>query len=390
MAADGYVTIHRTTDVAQGELLAEMLRREGIDARFHQARTTMIGVPTSMIEMTVDVPATSEARAKELIGDLEYAGAAEALESGGAAEDDEPLDAGAGGGAARARPVSTRRPLFAAAFAFFFPGGAHLYARRAWTALVLAAGVAGCLAVAIASGKVLVLEIAFAILAAIVVCDAIGGVRAARAEARGERRSRARQIGRGLVLLAVAIVVGGGARLGTAAPRLWRTWQLSKFKVTCTAGQIAIENRGGSPRTVEITKLKLGSVPDTGGSHLYDIGPEEPVFFDLEPGGRRGVTPEMVGWLSQSCGFSGEPAPKANAVSKFLDSSALFAEAARPSCRYWFVFLAGGPRWSDGESLRAVGTCAPVMPSSGDAKAAPAEGELMLPQRDSDGDRDGE
>ena len=89
MAADGYVTIHRTTDAAQGELLAETLRSDGIDARFHRVSSALIGVPTSMIEMTIDVPARSEARARELLRDLEYVGAsdtAEAGEAGGAGE----------------------------------------------------------------------------------------------------------------------------------------------------------------------------------------------------------------------------------------------------------------------------------------------------------------
>src|SRR5437773_8833628 len=80
MASDGYVTIHRTTDAAQGELMAELLRRAGIEARFHDVASTRIGMPPALIERTVDVPAESEARAKELLADLEYAGAAEGLE----------------------------------------------------------------------------------------------------------------------------------------------------------------------------------------------------------------------------------------------------------------------------------------------------------------------
>ena len=44
MADDGYVTILRTIDTAQGELIAEMFRREGIAARFHQIRSTLIGM----------------------------------------------------------------------------------------------------------------------------------------------------------------------------------------------------------------------------------------------------------------------------------------------------------------------------------------------------------
>ena len=165
MAADGYVTIHRTTDAAQGELLAETLRSDGIDARFHRVSSALIGVPTSMIEMTVDVPIESEARARELLRDLEYVGAdAAAKPAVGEGEDGD------------AEPEGTRRPLrnpvMAAGFAFFVPGGGHLNARRPWTTLVLAAGVVGWFAVAMATRSAVVFEFVVAILIATVACDA--------------------------------------------------------------------------------------------------------------------------------------------------------------------------------------------------------------------------
>jgi len=80
MADDGYVTILRTTDAAQGELVTEMLRREGIAARFHGVSSTLIGMPAALIEMTVDVPAGSVPRVQELMRDLEYIAAADAVD----------------------------------------------------------------------------------------------------------------------------------------------------------------------------------------------------------------------------------------------------------------------------------------------------------------------
>src|SRR3982750_2956266 len=110
MADDGYTAIHRTTDIAQGELLAEMLRREGIAARFHRVSSALIGVPTSMIEMSVDVPIASEARARELLRDLEYLGAdAAAKPTAGESGEAEPEEQ---------RPT-LRNPVLAAGFAFF-------------------------------------------------------------------------------------------------------------------------------------------------------------------------------------------------------------------------------------------------------------------------------
>src|SRR5678815_4148956 len=80
MASDGYTTIVRTIDPAHGELVAELLRREGIAARFHRVSSTLIGLPEMMVEMTVDVPVEAEARARELLADLEYVGAAQAVD----------------------------------------------------------------------------------------------------------------------------------------------------------------------------------------------------------------------------------------------------------------------------------------------------------------------
>ena len=226
MADDGYTTILRTTDPAQGELVAEMLRREGIDARFHQVSSTLIGMPGNLFEMTVDVPIEREALARELLADLEYVGAAEASREerrepgAGAGEDEEP-DEAARDAATEALP-SRRHPLFAAGFALFCPGGGHLYARRPWTALLLALGAVVCLAMAIAGAAGKDAVVLFTTCCAIVVCDAVAGVRAARAEAKGQHPSRDGQLLRGLGLLCLAGVVG-------SAPRLASVFRASRF-----------------------------------------------------------------------------------------------------------------------------------------------------------------
>jgi len=250
MAGGGTVTIHRTTDAAQGEMLAEMLRREGIDARFHRVSSTLIGFPASMIEMTVDVPAETEARAGQLIADLEYGGAAEAVEREAGEEGGDEDDAAGPGGAPGASAGARRRPIFAAGFAVVLPGGAHLYARRAWTALVLASGMAACVVVVFVGRGAQAFEFAWPILLAIVACDAIAGVRATRAELGGWNKSRRAQVAGGLRLLAVAAIVGGGGR--------WVHDQLfAKFKVSCAGMKVFIQNRTGQPRTVGISKIEI-------------------------------------------------------------------------------------------------------------------------------------
>jgi hypothetical protein len=67
----GYVVVHETKDAAQGEVLAELLRNEGIAARFRGAATTLVGVTRNVVAMAVEVPAEQEARARQFLDDLE-------------------------------------------------------------------------------------------------------------------------------------------------------------------------------------------------------------------------------------------------------------------------------------------------------------------------------
>jgi hypothetical protein len=341
MANDGFVTIHRTIDLAQGELLAEMLRREGIEARFHKISSTLIGIPASMIEMTVDVPAESEARARELIAELEYVGASEAA--------DEPA-----GKVARA--PRARRPVLAAGFALFLPGGGHLYARRSWTALVLALGWVACLGVVIAARRALEFEFAVAILIATVLSDAVAGVRAARAEGRGERLSPARQLARGLGLLGIAIVLGGGARFVTTAPRRSRSWELENYRLSCTTRSITVENRGAEERVVEISQLKVAM---TGRQELYDIPYFGSTYLNLGAGERDTVRPGFLPMLALSCPLG--------------ETDGLPDPLQPKPCDFVFDFKARPRGDQDSEPLHATGFCRP--PAVADREAS---GELLF------------
>ena len=65
------VVVHETKDAAQGEMLAELLRNEGIEARFRGPSTTLVGAARTVIAMAVEVPAEQEARARQFLQDLE-------------------------------------------------------------------------------------------------------------------------------------------------------------------------------------------------------------------------------------------------------------------------------------------------------------------------------
>ena len=359
MAADGYVTIHRTTDAAQGELLAETLRSDGIDARFHRVSSALIGVPTSMIEMTIDVPARSEARARELLRDLEYVGASdtapEAGEAGDAAADAETADAdGARGEARRFR----RNPLLAPGFAFLLPGGAHLYARRPWTALVVALGLLSCFVGVVISHGALDLEIAFAIGIALVLCDAVGGLRAARAESRALTASRGRQLAAGFGLAGIAVALGAGAGLATMTPRMSRARQLAKYKVSCTGAAITVENRTGEARVLQVANLRIDA-QSFAGDESYDIKTIGSGIVHVAAGGRAVVKPSIAGWLDRSCGFGFAPAP-AQDGNAFGDAKTLeLLEPRALSCRLSFDFFARDENAAERSGVEALGACVP-------------------------------
>jgi hypothetical protein len=67
----GYIIVHHTTDPAQGEIIAELLRNEGIAARFRGAASTLIGLSKDLMPMAVEVPIGEEDRAREFLRDLE-------------------------------------------------------------------------------------------------------------------------------------------------------------------------------------------------------------------------------------------------------------------------------------------------------------------------------
>ena len=71
MSDYGYVIVHHTPDPAQGEMLAELLRNEGIAARFRGAASTLIGLTKNLVPMAVEVPIGEEDRARQFLRDLE-------------------------------------------------------------------------------------------------------------------------------------------------------------------------------------------------------------------------------------------------------------------------------------------------------------------------------
>src|SRR5436190_12360353 len=224
MAEDGYSTVYRTTDPALGELVAELFEREGIGARFRRVSAALIGAGPQLFETRVDVPTELEARARQLLADLEYVGASE--------QDPEPPT-----------PTNLRRPMLAGV-AFLVPGGGHFYARRAWTGLVMATGIVCTYYAAMGSGARggrSEGEFGFAVFIALFLCDAIGGVLACRAENRDvPRPGQSDQILRGLVLIAIALGAGAGFAGVASIPGRLLTCRLARFHVMATPSTLTV------------------------------------------------------------------------------------------------------------------------------------------------------
>jgi len=259
---------------------------------------------------------------------------------------------------------SRRHPLFAAGFAFFLPGGGHLYARRPWTGLVMAAGLVAGFALLFTSRNRALSEAAGGWLLALVACDAIAGVLAARAEARGEHRTRGAQLGRGVVLVSLAIVLGVGGRVVTQVPGMRREAQVAKFKVTCTGDAIVIENRGAEARELDVWNIRVATHSPLG-NETYDIGPAHAQRLTLAPGARGTVSPDMAEWLARSCQLAKGP-PKTDAW-KITD-----LELPTPTplyCGFLFSFAARAPG-SDGNQLEGFGRCIPATPAHAGASGA--------------------
>jgi hypothetical protein len=291
MADDGYLTIFSTTDLAEGELVAELLQGEGIAARFRYVSAALIGAGPQIFETRVDVPAESEARTRELLADLAYVGAADDAEA--EPEEDDQID---GEDEPEPEIIPKRRPLLAGV-AFLIPGGGHFYARRPLTGLVLLAAVVYCwvttqLSAAIARNE-LKAEIGFGMFVTLFVCDFVGGVRACRAANRGDGRpAPSQQIFRGLVLVVVSLAAGGAFAAAAAIPGVLLQRKLARFIVKPSPTELTVLNGDRDGRTLSIAAVRLRVGNETWG-RLYNIEAEGHATLDV-PAGGRGTMPIAI------------------------------------------------------------------------------------------------
>jgi len=282
MGEEEMVTVHIAGDVAAGEMITELLRAEGIAAQLSSVSSALLGAAPHLFQTKVLVPAADVARAAEILRELETtAGETGALQApaGESAPDalasstaDSPAVASSAADDGRAEGPTPRRPRVAAAFAFLFPGGGHLYAGATVTAIVVEAAIGACLLLLLRGrGRMFQQDAALATLVALAVSDSWGAVRLVRAHSEGRwSPPLARAIARGLVLVVLAVAAGSAVAALASIPRWNRERRLAPFSMHCGRDIVAIHNGAAGPRTVTISRVQV-----------LEVQPDERRWYDV-------------------------------------------------------------------------------------------------------------
>ena len=188
-----FVEIYRSTDPVEAEMVNEILCAEGIDARLLGTRVaSLLAAAPHIFEQRIEVPGSQESAASTVVAELMR----EEQPDGAGPTQDDPTDTNGSQTAHLSR-------LVAAGVALVFPGAAHVYARRAGTAIPLMLG-AG-LGIMHALGGPLLRGLWMVIGA--VLFDLLGGQVAVGSFNRGQRVSLPVQFVHGLIALGLIVLV---------------------------------------------------------------------------------------------------------------------------------------------------------------------------------------
>lgn len=178
-----FVTVHRPFDGTEGEVMLQILRDHGIACRLLGTRHgASIGVGQHIAGLRLEVIASKVDEARELLAAMRTPD-----------EDHEDLP----------RP---RSAVLALGCVMLFFGGSHMYARRPWTAGVIA--VTQLSALLLNRYRWPNHQVAVGTIVALLFLDAVFGVRASRAHNRGERPGPLPQALAGLCWAMSAALVG--------------------------------------------------------------------------------------------------------------------------------------------------------------------------------------
>ncbi|HVU49502.1 MAG TPA: DUF2007 domain-containing protein [Polyangia bacterium] len=288
MAADGFTTVHVTTDPVEAEMLAEALRGEAIEARVEHVNSALLGVGPQLFEIRLLVADASVAQARAILEDLRHPALVEEL-SAAAPE--------RGDASVHLAPDPRK-----AAIGLIIPGGGHACARRPGTALLLGGGVVYAFVALFSShqGGHFVSNFTYATMFAIIALDVAGGWLLLRAEGRAQAvpvpaATPARQAARGVALLAMAAATGGAAAALVALPAWLRAGDLESLVISCTDREVTVSNAGPRARYVSVDRAGVTASAPTAAS-AHPVGVDDVSIVRVEPGAKivRGLSPELV------------------------------------------------------------------------------------------------
>jgi hypothetical protein len=198
--ADGYVTVHKTNDPIEAEMLEELLRDSGLDARLIGTRNAaLLGAAQHIMNLRLEVPADQEELAKELLRAYSTKGepSGEQPEVQASAEEEKDW--------AQHRERLSHLKDGGATIVIF--GGSHMYARRPYTTLFIALGQLLAL-VGILFGSYLEHNAATLLFFGLLLFDLLFGQLAISAWNRGERAGKGKQALSGLLAVVVLGTLG--------------------------------------------------------------------------------------------------------------------------------------------------------------------------------------
>jgi len=268
----------RTSDPHHAEMVLALLQQEGIHASLRGTRqAALIGVAPHIVPLRLVVPREQADEARALIASaeaLDEGTLTAAALAGTAPESDE--------GRERDDPPGAeprRKLLMAAGATFCVPGGAHFYGRSPWTGLVFGLGWLVVLVAAVGLPPV-ALSLPLLLLA-----DLVFGLRATARYARGQRPSRARQIGRGLLLVVPALAIGLLAGTSNELQRAYQRWQLERrFELTCSQHRLTVTNRGAGAVTLIPLTVRQRVWHESIRHRGIDVLSDGPESAELAPG----------------------------------------------------------------------------------------------------------
>lgn len=198
--ADSYVTVHKTNDPIEAEMLEELLRDSGLDVRLLGTRNAaLLGAAQHIMKLRLEVPAEQEEQAKELL---------KAYTAKGEPSGEQPeVQVSADEEADWARHRERLSHVKAAGATVVIFGGSHMYARRPYTSLFIALGQLLAFA-GLLFGSYLEHNAATLLFFGLLLFDLIFGQLAIKAWNRGERVGKGKQAMSGFLAVLGLVLLG--------------------------------------------------------------------------------------------------------------------------------------------------------------------------------------